>query len=136
MKTFFRVALTAISAVAALFFVFWAGGAMVYSLHLPFWISSLVSLLMAGAVGRYVWRHTASVQSSLATSIVLGAFVLGALGFSAGFFGPIILTPNANQGPLLGIFITGPLGFLLGALIGALYWLVRGRRTTTGPNGS
>ena len=42
------------------------------------------------------------------------------LGFVAGFVGPIIFTPQANQGPLLGIFITGPLGFVVGGLIGAV----------------
>jgi hypothetical protein len=46
--------------------------------------------------------------------ILLPAFVLGGIGFIAGFFGPILLTPEANQGPLLGIFITGPLGFVFG----------------------
>jgi hypothetical protein len=30
----------------------------------------------------------------------------------------MILAPDANQGPLIGIFITGPLGLLLGFLIG------------------
>ena len=39
---------------------------------------------------------------------------LGAVGFAAGFFGPMLLKPDANQGPMLGIFITGPAGFLLG----------------------
>ena len=42
-------------------------------------------------------------------SMVTGAGILGGIGFAAGFFGPIILNPEANQGPLLGIFITGPL---------------------------
>ncbi len=42
------------------------------------------------------------------------ALLLGAIGFAGGFFGPIVFAPDANQGPLLGIFITGPLGFLLG----------------------
>jgi uncharacterized membrane protein YeaQ/YmgE (transglycosylase-associated protein family) len=49
----------------------------------------------------------------------LGAAGLGIIGFSAGFFGPMIFTPEANQGPLLGIFITGPLGAVAGGLIGA-----------------
>ncbi|WP_214470664.1 hypothetical protein [Mesorhizobium sp. dw_380] len=44
--------------------------------------------------------------------------ILGVLGFVAGFVGPIIFTPEANQGPLLGIFITGPLGFILGLIVG------------------
>ena len=47
------------------------------------------------------------------------AVVLGLIGFIGGYVGPVILTPEANQGPLLGIFITGPLGFLLGLTIGA-----------------
>jgi hypothetical protein len=42
-----------------------------------------------------------------------------------GFLGPIIFTPEANQGPLLGIFITGPLGFLLGGVAGFVYWAKR-----------
>ena len=48
------------------------------------------------------------------------AVVLGAIGFAAGFFGPMILKPEANQGPLLGIFITGPAGFVLGLLYGVV----------------
>jgi hypothetical protein len=39
----------------------------------------------------------------------------------AGFVGPIILRPDSNQGPLLGIFITGPAGFVLGGL-GGFVW--------------
>jgi len=42
------------------------------------------------------------------------AMVVGGVAFAAGFFGPILLAPGANQGPLLGIFITGPLGFAVG----------------------
>lgn len=43
--------------------------------------------------------------------------IVGAVGFAAGFFGPIIFNPEANQGPLLGIFITGPAGAFLGVLL-------------------
>lgn len=58
---------------------------------------------------------------------LLGGLIVGGIGFAAGFFGPIIFTPEANQGPLLGIFITGPIGFALGVLLGAVYGL-RGKR--------
>jgi hypothetical protein len=51
-------------------------------------------------------------------TILKYGLILGAIGFVGGYVGPIILTPEANQGPLLGIFITGPLGFLAGAAIG------------------
>jgi hypothetical protein len=56
------------------------------------------------------------------------ALIAGGIGFAAGFFGPILLTPEANQGPLLGIFITGPLGFLFGLVYGVVReWLRRER---------
>lgn len=47
--------------------------------------------------------------------------MVGGIGFAGGFFGPTIVTPEANQGPLLGIFITGPIGFVVGAMAGAVY---------------
>jgi hypothetical protein len=52
---------------------------------------------------------------------LLGALIVGGIGFVGGFFGPLVLAPDANQGPLLGIFITGPLGAILGAIGGAIY---------------
>jgi hypothetical protein len=42
-----------------------------------------------------------------------------------GFFGPMIFSPQANQGPLLGLFITGPLGFVAGGVAGLIYSLSR-----------
>ena len=53
------------------------------------------------------------------------ALVVGGIGFAAGFFGPMVFAPGANQGPLLGIFITGPGGFLLGLVYGVLRELTR-----------
>jgi hypothetical protein len=58
---------------------------------------------------------------------ILWAAVMGGTGFAAGFLGPLVLTPEANQGPLLGIFITGPLGVLLGLV---LFGVTRGLRLT------
>jgi hypothetical protein len=52
------------------------------------------------------------------------ALALGVTGFVAGFLGPIALNPEANQGPLLGIFITGPLGALAGLVLGAIFRLL------------
>jgi hypothetical protein len=68
-----------------------------------------------------------SQPPSLARFVGKGSLVTGAIGFCGGFFGPLIFAPEANQGPLLGIFITGPLGFLLGALGGAVHWARRRR---------
>ena len=46
------------------------------------------------------------------------ALTIGAIAFLVGFIGPIIVTPGANQGPMLGIFITGPLGLGVGLIWG------------------
>jgi hypothetical protein len=54
--------------------------------------------------------------------MMTGACVLGGIGFVGGFFGPMLFAPSANQGPMLGIFITGPGGFLLGAVAGGVRW--------------
>ena len=58
---------------------------------------------------------------------LFGGIIVGGIGFVAGFVGPIIFTPESNQGPLLGIFITGPLGFIIGALAGCLISLFTAR---------
>jgi hypothetical protein len=50
--------------------------------------------------------------------------VVGVISFLAGFVGPIILDPNSPQGPLLGIFFTGPLGAIVGAVAGAIIGLL------------
>lgn len=58
-------------------------------------------------------------------SMFKGALIVGGIGFCAGFFGPMVFAPDANQGPLLGIFITGPLGALLGAIGGVVHGVRR-----------
>jgi hypothetical protein len=53
------------------------------------------------------------------------AVVLGLVGFVCGFIGPMVFAPDANQGPMLGIFITGPGGALLGAILGMVVGAAR-----------
>jgi hypothetical protein len=57
-----------------------------------------------------------------------GGLILGGVSLAAGFVGPLILNPGANQGPLLGIFFTGPIGFVVGVGLGAVYARFRVRR--------
>jgi len=132
MRSLFRTLVTVVSGVSSLYFVFWVGGALLLFVHAPVWLSSVMTIVAAAAVSRYVWRHTASLQPGLVNSVVLGALASGGIGFAGGFFGPILLMPEANQGPLLGIFITGPLGFVLGVIGGAVYWFTWGRQRSTG----
>ena len=46
---------------------------------------------------------------------------VGFAAFLVGFVGPMIWAQDANQGPMLGLFITGPLGFIGGGICGAIY---------------
>ncbi len=48
------------------------------------------------------------------------ALVLGLTGFAAGFFGPMVLDPESNLGPIVGVLFTGPGGAVAGAVLGAL----------------
>ena len=59
--------------------------------------------------------------------ILLCSVAAGTIGFASGFFGPMVFSPGSNQGPLLGILVTGPLGFLIGPAIGVATLI---RRTT------
>jgi uncharacterized membrane protein YeaQ/YmgE (transglycosylase-associated protein family) len=43
--------------------------------------------------------------------------ILGMAGFLAGFIGPLIFDSDANQGPLVGILMTGPGGAVLGLVL-------------------
>lgn len=51
---------------------------------------------------------------------ILGtAIMVGSVSFAIGFIGPLLFS-DSNLGPLLGIFITGPLGLLAGVLAGII----------------
>ena len=91
-------------------------------------LAFLIPLIAALAAGRYAWVHADDIPRYLVAFIFYGAVLFGSAGFAAGVFVPMMLTPEANQGPLLGIFITGPAGVLLGAISGLVYGLVKSRR--------
>jgi hypothetical protein len=55
------------------------------------------------------------------------AAVLGVIGFALGFVGPLLFTPYSPQGPLLGIFVTGPWAIIVGALLGLLMGVAHDR---------
>jgi hypothetical protein len=54
------------------------------------------------------------------------ALTVAWISFLVGFVGPMIVTPSANQGPLLGLFYTGPIGLLVG-VVWALWRAARRR---------
>jgi hypothetical protein len=119
-----RVVLAFVVFASVFLFVYWVPFSLI-SENRPESIATLGSLVAAVAAAAFVWRATGSEAGGFVRSVMYGALVVGAIGFAGGFFGPMILTPGANQGPLLGLFITGPLGAIVGAIGGFFYWLIQ-----------
>ena len=95
------------------------------------WLATSGAFLTAAALAGLTWRGMGVETPGLFGKIMVWAAIAGAVGFSGGFFGPMVLAPQANQGPLLGLFITGPLGFAAGAIGGLIHGLRRPSRTHT-----
>jgi hypothetical protein len=85
----------------------------------------ILSVFVALIAGLFVVQKIESFSDELATSIVMGGIIVGSGSFLIGFIGPMLFIPSANLGPLLGIFITGPIGFLVGLVAGGIYWKVK-----------
>jgi len=122
-----RIVVLVLVVPATYYFIYWLPFSLI-PLGGQRWIANVVSLLCAVGAGWYAWNRLGEAEPGLVSSTMQGAMVLGAIGFCGGFFGPMIFAPEANQGPLLGLFITGPLGFVLGGIGGAVYWLAKGRK--------
>jgi len=121
-----RFTLSLLVGVATFFFVFWVPFSLLSFLPGHLLLAPIGSLVAAIYAARYLWRRTEnSGDGGVLTLMLGGALTVGAIAFVIGFFGPMIWAPEANQGPLLGLFITGPLGFLLGGVGGLAYGLVR-----------
>lgn len=76
---------------------------------------------MSNRVRILSWEGAAIRKATRIIFVALvSGLVMGLAGFTLGFFGPLILAPHSNQGPLLGIFVTGPLGFLIGLVFGGV----------------
>ena len=107
-----RIALAVLAGLAAFVVGYWVPGSL-----LPDGWATACGVAIGAAVAGIVWAGAGS-RSALMRGAVLGAAWGGGIGFAGGFFGPMLLAPDANQGPLLGLFITGPGGVVLGALAG------------------
>ncbi len=136
-----KIVFSFLTFVASYFFLFWTLGGIIYipfESQPPKWIllfSQVASFAIASYLAFTVWKNTGEGEdrpSSLSSFIFSGALALGVLGFLFGFFGPLIFTPESNQGPLLGIFITGPGGVILGAIGGAILWVIKRKGIKTG----
>jgi hypothetical protein len=54
-------------------------------------------------------------------SILVWSLILGGIGFLLGLVGPMVLDPESEMGPMVGIVLTGPGGVLAGLALGAFF---------------
>jgi hypothetical protein len=98
----------------------WALVGILALFRMRFDVLSTIFTLMAVTFATLLWwfalRGGDPLRRTRMLRVVLGGTLVGGVGFAVGFFGPLVWAPDANQGPLLGIFVTGPLGFSAGAL--------------------
>src|SRR4030095_15276054 len=88
----------------------------------------LVSFFIALVICSCIWIILIYFSPRTISKILRIALITGVISFILGFVGPILLFPGANQGPLLGIFITGPLGFIAGLVASIGYWVFKKER--------
>lgn len=119
----FRLALAGICFVGVFFFMNIFFGAFLPIPEAYAYIRSFIAFAIAIGISKLIWNLSEKVKSPVATFGIIGAILVGSIGFIGGFFGPIILRPDSPQGPLLGIFFTGPIGFIVGLLCGIIYGL-------------
>ncbi|MGI9264548.1 MAG: hypothetical protein ACR2QU_06445 [Gammaproteobacteria bacterium] len=119
MKALLRGLATLIAVVSVYLFVYWVP-VSIFAGH--DWLRDLLAMFVGMVGGWIVWRFTGSRRCNFVMSFLGGALIVGGIGFVGGFFGPLLLAPEANQGPLIGMFVTGPAGFVVGGIIGVLRW--------------
>lgn len=86
-------------------------------------LGRVLGIISALGIAVFTFFKLKNQASGAFTYSIIGGIIFGSIGFIMGFFGPILLNPVANQLPLLGIFVGGPLGFLIGLYVGRRYWL-------------
>jgi len=119
MKTAYRIILSTLIFIAGFTIINIFLGAVIAGKYEI--ITNTLSIVPPAFLTIYIWKKTSTIKADIAAYTILGGLIAGSVSFLAGFFGPILLAPSAEQGPLLGIFITGPIGFVIGLIMGGLY---------------
>lgn len=87
-------------------------------------LACLATGSVAFLLGWYARTGSQKVKCAMSEGAICGV-LMGALGFVVGLLGPILFAPDANQGPLLGIFFTGPIGAYLGFMGAVIIGLMK-----------
>jgi hypothetical protein len=127
MKTVIRITATFFTVIGSYFFMYWMAFMIIPGAQKIQFLAPVTALIIAILMGIFIWKKTGNAKApkSMFVYVLVGGILLGTIGFILGFFGPLIFSPSSNQGPLLGIILTGPIGFMAGLLSGGLYWVAK-----------
>jgi hypothetical protein len=120
MKSLARAIVSVVAFAAVYFISYWLFFVQVLPDSLA-WAQTGGALFLAMTLGWLIWFQMGKSSRGVPGTALVWSAVAGAIGFAGGFFGPMIFDPDAHQGPMLGLFITGPLGFIGGGICGAIY---------------
>ena len=87
----------------------------------PFWLSTVFSLACASLAAWFTWILVSGEKANTIVAVIGGALILGGLFFVIGFLGPMAISKDTDQGPMIGLFIVAPLGVIVGAIGGYVY---------------
>src|SRR5690349_1406896 len=82
----------------------------------PAWFSTVFSLACAALAGWFTWKLVYGEKTNVGVAVISGALILGGLFFTVGFLGPMAISKDTSQGPMIGLFIAAPLGVIVGAI--------------------
>lgn len=78
-------------------------------------------VLLCIPLGYAIWKNLEGEYNGLKVYSIVGGMILGAIGLFLGIAIPYLMKIG-DQGPLIGVILTGPIGFILGLVFGGLYW--------------
>ena len=86
-------------------------------------VSLMISLPLGAIVTWWCWQVTEGKALGVVSWIVVTSLITGAFSFSITLGVVLVFIPEANLGPMLAIFLAGPGGALVGAVVGFVVWL-------------
>ena len=81
-----------------------------------------ISFAIIFSIEKAIWPET----GYLPLLVIISSISIIAL--VAGFFGSFYLYPESNLAPLLGIFITGPIGAVVGGIVHLIYIIINRKK--------
>ena len=97
--------------------------------------SLVLGLFLATLLALAIWfvvRGQSQEARDRMRAACRGGLLFGGVALAIGFIGPILSSPNSTSGcgPLVGICFTGPMGFVMGVVVG-LFWDLIARKGAT-----